>query len=118
MKVIAIALGVLGSIIAIYSAITAFAIAGGDPAYSSRLWADWLALILAAFAGILALFMIARPVPAGLIMLISGITGFISINLFYINTLYGLAVPLWFIAAIIAWIATRSRVTGAIRGGK
>ena len=118
MKIFAIVLGVLGSIIAIYSAITAFIIVGGDPAYASRLWVGWLALILAAFAGIFALLMTARPVPASLMMFVSGTAGFISMNLFYINTFYGLAMPLWLIAALIAWIATRSRAVGATKEGR
>jgi hypothetical protein len=37
MRVIAIVLGMLGSIIGVFSAISAFIAVGGDPTYSSRL---------------------------------------------------------------------------------
>ena len=108
MKIISIVLGVLGSIVGIVSAISALVIVGADPAYSTRLWAGWLALILAALAGIAAILITRRPIAAGLTMLISGVIGFLSINLFYINSLYGLAILPWLIGAALAVLATRS----------
>lgn len=41
-------------------------------------------------------------------MLISRIAGFVCINLFYINTFYVLAVPLWFAGGIVAFISART----------
>lgn len=107
MRIIAIVLGVLGSIVGIVSAISALVIVGTDPAYNGRLWAGWLALILAALAGIAAIFISRRPIAAGLTMLISGVLGFLSINLFYINSFYGLAVLPWLIGAALAVLVTR-----------
>jgi hypothetical protein len=107
MKIIAIVLGVLGSIVGLVSAISALVIVGADPAYSGRLWAGWLALILALLAGIAAIFISRRPIAAGLTILISGVLGFLSINLFYINSFYGLAILPWLIGAVLAVLAAR-----------
>lgn len=108
MKMIAIVLGVLGGIIGLGSAISAFVMVGADPAYSARLWVGWLALLLSIMAGGAALLIHTRPVAASLTMLIAGFAGFVCINFFYINTLYGLAVPLWMIAAALALISSRT----------
>ena len=40
-----------------------------------------------------------------LALLAGGVIGFDSINLFYINILYGLAIPLWLIGAVLVLIA-------------
>ena len=111
MKMIAIVLGVLGGIIGLGSAISAFVMVGADPAYSARLWVGWLALLLAVVAGGAALLIHTRPVAASLTMLIAGCAGFVCINFFYINTFYGLAVPLWIIGAALALIRDRTAVT-------
>jgi hypothetical protein len=102
MKIITLVLGVLGGIIGLLSAVAAFVAVGGEAAYSTRLWAGWAALLLALLATAAAFFVTTRPMRASLIMLISGIVGFVCINLFYINTFYGLAVPLWVVAAVVA----------------
>lgn len=107
MKRMGIILGVLGSIIGVVSAISAFVAVGGDAAYSARLWAGWAALVLAVLAGAAAPLMSTRPVAAGLIMLVSGFAGFVCINLFYINTFYGLALPLWIAGAVLIIISSR-----------
>ncbi len=46
-----------------------------------------------------------RPIPASLLMLISGLGGFVCINLFYINTFYVLAIPFW-VLAVAAGLAS------------
>ena len=111
MRIIAIILGVIGGIIGIVSAISAFVAVGADPVYSARLWAGWLALILAALAAVAAMFITRRPFAATLTMLISGVLGFLSINLFYINTFYGLAILPWLIGAALAVLAARSPIS-------
>ncbi len=65
--------------------------------------------------GVAALFLATRPAPASLAMLAGGVIGFVSINLFYINTLYGLAIPLWLIGAALVLIAARTPASGAVR---
>ncbi len=107
MKIFAIVLGVLGSVIGLGSAISALIMVWADPAYSDRLWVGWLALLLAVVAGGSALLIYTRPVVASLTMLITGFAGFVCINFFYINTFYGLAVPLWIIGAALALISAR-----------
>lgn len=107
MRIIAIVLGVLGGVIGVVSAISAFVAVGADPAYGARIWAGWLALLLAALAGVAAIFIARRPFAAGLTMLISGVLGFLSINLFYINTFYGLALLPWLIGAALAVLAAK-----------
>jgi hypothetical protein len=116
MRGIAIALGILASLIGVLSAMSALSGVGADPAYSARLWAGWASLILALLAGLAAIFMTTRPRAASLTMLISGILGFVCISLYYIDTLYMLAVPLWFIGAVLAWISTTTSASEAMRG--
>lgn len=105
MRGIAIALGILASLIAVLSAISALNAVGGDPAYSARLWAGWASLALGILAGVAAVLMTTRPRAASLTMLISGILGFICIYLYYIDTFYMVAVKLWFLGAILALIS-------------
>ncbi len=108
MKIVAVVLGVLGGIIGLLSAVAALVAVGGEAAYSTRLWAGWAALLLALVATAAALFLPARPRMASLIMLISGIVGFVCINLFYINTFYVLALLLWYAGAVVALISART----------
>lgn len=108
MRIIAIVLGALGGIVGLVSAITAFVAVGGEAAYSARLWAGWAALLLALVATVAALLISNRPTVASLTMLISGILGFVCINLFYINTFYVVAVPLWIVATALALISART----------
>lgn len=108
-------LGILGSLIGVFSAISAFVVIGGDPAYSSRLWAGGASLALAALAGVATIFITARPIAGSLTMLIGGMIGFVCINLFYINTFYGLAIPLWLIGTVLAWISARTPASETMR---
>jgi peptidoglycan/LPS O-acetylase OafA/YrhL len=105
MRGIAIALGILASLIGVLSASSALSAVGGDPAYSARLWAGWASLALALLAGIAAVCMTARPRAASLTMLISGTLGFVCIYLYSIDTLYMVALRLWFLGTILAWIS-------------
>jgi hypothetical protein len=105
MRGIAIALGVLASLIGVLSAMSALSGVGADPAYSARLWAGWASLVLALLAGVAAILITIRPRAASLTMLISGVVGFVCINLFFIDTLYMLAIKLWFIGTILASIS-------------
>ncbi len=111
MRMIAIVVGVLGGIIGLVSAISAFVAVGADPAYSARLWAGWLALLLAVLAGGAAVFITTRPATVGLMMSIGGFAGFVCINFFYINTFYGLAAPFWIVSAALALISARTAVS-------
>ena len=107
MKVIAVVLGVLGGITGLVSAIVALVTVGGQAVYSTRVWAGWAALLLALVTIAAALFLRTRPTNASIIMLISGVAGFVCINLFYINTFYVLAVLLWCAGAVVAIVGPR-----------
>jgi hypothetical protein len=61
----------------------------------------WLTLALSALAGAAAILITRHPVTASIIMFLSGLLGFLCISLFYINTWYVLALPVWLIALII-----------------
>lgn len=115
MRIGAIVLGIVGGIVGIYSAISAFSAVGSDPAYGSRLWAGWGALILAALAAVVALFISSRPVAAAIAMLVIGLLGFLSINLFYINTFYIVAVLLWLCAAGLSIIPASTSIQKSSR---
>ncbi len=110
MKRLALIFGLTGSLIGILSTTYALSTVGADPAYSGRLWAGWLALLLVGLVGVATLVIILPPGNLGLplairsVMIIGGIAGFICINLFYINTLYGLALPLWITGAVLAFL--------------
>lgn len=108
MRSSAIALGILASAIGVLSAISALSSVGADLAYSARLWAGWASLILAILAGIAAILITIHPRAASLTMLISGMLGFVCINLYYIDTLYMVAIRLWFLGTILACISART----------
>ncbi len=99
---LAIILGILASSVGVLSAIFAFIAVGADHAYATRLWAGWASLVLSILAGVAAIVITTRPRAASLTMLISGILGFIFISLFFINTLYILAIPLCFLSTILS----------------
>ena len=116
MRGIAIVLGVLASVIGVLSAISALNSVGADPAYSYRIWAGWASLVLAILAGVAAILMTIRPCVASLTMLISGVIGFICINLYYIDTLYMLAIQVWLIGTLLALISAATSASKALRG--
>jgi hypothetical protein len=41
-------------------------------------------------------------------MLISGMLGFVCIYLYYIDTFYMVAIQLWFLGTILAWISANT----------
>ncbi len=116
MRGIAIVLGMLASVIGVLSTISALSTVGADPAYGARLWAGWTSLVLAILAGVAAILITTRPRAASLTMLISGMVGFVCINLFFIDTFYMLAIPLWFLSTIQAWISDATSTSKELRG--
>lgn len=110
MQRIALILAIIGSAIGLICSIIALATVGSDPAYSTRIWVGWMALLLAVVPSIALLLLRRRPIIASLIMLVSGLGGFVCINLFYINTWYALAIPFWIAATVLAIISSRAIV--------
>jgi hypothetical protein len=115
MRGIAIILGILASVMGVLSAISALSAVGADPAYSARLWAGWASLVLAFLAAVAALGITIRPRAASFTMLLSGIIGFVCINLFYINTFYIIAIQLWFLSTILAYISVATSASKKLR---
>lgn len=107
-KFIAVVLGLLASGIAFWCALSALLVVGTDPLYSSRLWVGWLALFLPILTGIAALFLPTRPLAAGVLILVSGLVGVVSISFFYINTWYAFALPFWILAVALGMAQARS----------
>jgi len=100
--IVAVVLGLLGALVAIPNAVFAITEVGHLPGYGTRVGFGWAALgfgILGAASGVLAL---ARPRLASLGMFIAAVGGGVAISLFYINTFYLVAVPLWLLGALIA----------------
>jgi hypothetical protein len=60
-------------------------------------------------AGAGGLLAVRRPATGAAVMVVTGLLGAVAINLFYINTYYVLAVPLWLIAAVTALTSSTAR---------
>jgi len=82
-------LGALGGAVGAYSAAKALLEVGGQAPYTSRLAFGVAAFLLALVATLAAPRVLARPRQAGLLMLLAGTLGFLAINLYYLNTWYG-----------------------------
>jgi len=105
---IAAILALAGGAVAVWSAAVALAQVGADPAYQDRIAFGWAALVL----GILTtagVFLVARPPLAATTLLIGSLAGGVAINLFYINTFYVLALPLWWAAALLVAVGRPRR---------
>jgi hypothetical protein len=81
--------GALGGAVCAYTAVRAILAVGGDPAYAGRLGFGIAAFALGLLATFAAPVATVRPRLAALIMLLAGTLGFVAINLYYINTWYG-----------------------------
>ena len=81
--------GALGGAVCAYSAVRALLAVGGDPAYAGRLGFGIAAFALGLLATFAAPVATVRPRLAALTMLVGGTLGFVAINLYYINTWYG-----------------------------
>lgn len=110
---IAQVVGVCGGVVGAGSTLAALGAVGNQPVYAARATFGVLALALALGALVGALLVSSRPVTARVLLLGGSLLGFIAINLFYINTLYLLALPLcWFSAALTAGARTDTTSRG------
>jgi hypothetical protein len=93
-------LTLLGGCIAASSAVSALVQVGADPQYYGRAGFGWAALgcAMVATAGPI---IIRRPTIVTVILLLGGAAGGIAMSLFYINTFYVAALPLWWTAALL-----------------
>lgn len=109
---LAIGLAVLGGIVGAASVITA--VASYDDA-GARIGFAWFALGCAVAAAGTVFLAPRHPALAGIILVMGGLAGGIAINLFSINTAYGAAVPLWWLAALILFAGSCSSHPAPLR---
>jgi len=94
--------GLLGGVVAAPSAVQALLLVGRDPAYAPRAGLGWAALALALVASLAAVAMRGHPRLLALVTILAALGGGVAINLFYINTFYVVALPLWLVGAAVA----------------
>lgn len=102
-----IILGV-GAITGAVSASVALVQVGSDSAYHDRLVYGIAALGAALLTIIVPLLLRERNGLAGALSVVCGLVGFVAINLYYINTFYFAALPLWLVGGIILAFAGRA----------
>jgi hypothetical protein len=90
-----------GGVIGVSSASFAIATVGGIPQYDTRIAFGWAALALAAAATVGGLEVHASTVFWRALTVLASLLGAAAISLFYINTYYWAAVPLWILAALV-----------------
>jgi hypothetical protein len=101
----AFALGVLGGLAGAASAIAALLSHAADPIYAGRAWIGGVALFLGLVAAAGGLLVPTRPRLAALLLVLGSLLGFIAINRYDINTLYFVALPACWLAAVVALVA-------------
>jgi hypothetical protein len=109
MRIAALTLGLVAGLVAAGSAVSALTAVGRDPLYQPRLGFGLTALLLAGVTLLGAWDAQTHPVRGAVSMLVAGGLGTLAINLYYIDTLYVLAVPLWMVGALLALLSPRRR---------
>ena len=94
-------LAALGGIIGAGSVIVGLLGEGGTAPYAARLAFAAVALVLALVAGSVPWWPRVSVRTAGIIMFPSGVVGFLATQLWFINTYYVAALPLWLIATVL-----------------
>jgi hypothetical protein len=96
-----------GGVVGIVSVVSGLAGEGGTAPYAERFAFAGLALVLAAAAGAAPGWRRLSARAAGLIVFPAGLIGFLATQLWFINTYYVLALPLWLIASVALVSARR-----------
>ena len=96
--------GLAGGLFAAASAIQALVTVGGEARYEARLGFGWAALLFGLAAAAVPLALTRRPRLAASVMMLAGLAGSVAINLFFINTFYLLALPVWIAGALAAFV--------------
>ena len=94
-------LGLLGGVVAVVSVANGFAAIGDDPLYQSRSAFGVAALALGVLAGIVGFWPRISPAVAAALMVGAGLVGFLITLVWYINTLYVVALPFWIVGAAL-----------------
>jgi hypothetical protein len=105
-----IALLVLGGLIGLSSAGLATATLGAVGPYESRVALGWAALGFAAVASVAGLAGRTSPVRLSALVLVCALLGGVSMSLFFLDTFYWAAVPLWLLAAVLTLANARRGV--------
>jgi hypothetical protein len=96
-----------GGVVGVVSVISGLAGEGGAAPYAERFAFAGLALVLAAVAGAAPWWPRLSARAAGAIVFPAGLVGFLATQLWFINTYYEFALPLWLIASAILIAAPR-----------
>lgn len=112
MRIAALIIGIMGSLAGIGGALFAILVGGISSAFGADdggmvVGLGWTALVISLIALVAAALAIAKPVEAGVTMIISGIAGLISISIGYV-----IGGPLLIIAGILAIIG-KTELTNA-----
>jgi hypothetical protein len=99
--IIAKLLAAAGGIVGVVSVISGLVGEGGTAPYAERFAFAGLALVLAGVAGAAPWWPLLSSRAAGLIAFPAGLVGFLATQLWFINTYYEFALPLWLIASAI-----------------
>lgn len=99
----------LAGAVAVLSAIQAIAEVGGAPVYRERLPLGLVALLAGALLIVAGFDARRHPVRGAATLAVAGLAGSVAINVFYINTVYVLSLPLAILAAIAALLSAGVR---------
>ena len=102
---IAAALGLLGGLAGAASVLVALRQFAAVPPYDSRAGFAWAAAGLGLAAALGGALVPDRPRLAAALLVLGSGTGFAAINFFNINTLYFVAPPLYWLAAVVTLVA-------------
>lgn len=100
--------GVLGGIAAVVSVASGYAAIGADPLYESRWGFGAAALLLGVVAGVAGLFPRLHAGAVAAVMFTAGLLGFLCTLVWYINTWYIVALPLWLLGALLLLLGALS----------
>ena len=101
-------IGVLGGIAAVVSVLSGFAAIGADPLYEPRWGFGAAALVLGIVAGLSGLFPRLHAGAAAVVMFVAGVLGFLCTLVWYLNTWYVAALPLWLLGALLLLLGALS----------
>ena len=100
--------GVLGGIAAVVSVASGFMAIGADPLYEPRWGFGIAALLLGVVAGISGLIPRLHAGAAAVLMFSAGVLGFLCTLVWYLNTWYVVALPLWLLGALVLLLGALS----------
>jgi hypothetical protein len=105
--IVAKLLAAAGGVIGIVSVVSGLVGEGGTAPYAGRFVFAGLALVLAAIAGAAPWWRRLSSRASGVIVFPAGLIGFLATQLWFINTYYEFALPLWLIASAVLIAAPR-----------